>query len=239
MKLHLTILLGLCLAGCNSTNANHPVTFTPVPDSNLQQVSDSQFARYVVTDPTALSRYSKVIFYPTQFDRLKIDERAPTDAKYSWLESTWDEMDSICQFFDELALKTFSERQGFTPTNKGGKDVLAVELRLMNFMPYGKRYVDHGLGTVGVSSSKSGVGLLTFQAVIADSQTGELIAVIEDGMEINAGNMMMIKGDLDLQLDSNNKVAQNIGWRKTFKRWAVTLHEEMTRLQANPLLVSN
>jgi len=67
--------------------------------------------------------------------------------------------------------------------------------------------------------------------VVANSKTGELLAVIEDGMELNPGNMLIIKGDPNLQVDSASRMAQNVAWRKTFKRIANRLHEDLMRLK--------
>jgi hypothetical protein len=231
----LCILLISIISACSNSKQAAIAEFKTVPFSNLQQLDNSHFDRFVVTNPEIFSAYKKIIFFPMQFDRLTIDLSADNELTNSWNDSSWDEMDSICQYFDDFAHKIFSEREGFTPTRRGGKDVLAVEFRLMNFMPYGKRYQDNNAGTVAVRSDNTGIGTVTFQAVIADSQSGELLAVIEDGMEVNAGNMMMIKGDLALQIDSNNKASQNLAWRKVFKRWAEYLHKDLSSLQLSAL----
>ena len=231
MAKYLTVLLALLLVACSNTPATSVAELKNVPQSDLQQLTNSHFDRFVMPDAQAFSRYQKVIFFPMQFDRLTIDLSAAQNLRDSWNESSWDEMDKICQHFDDFAQKIFAEREGFAPTQRGGDDVLAIEFRLMNFMPYGKRYKDNDAGTVATRSSDGGIGAVTIQAVIADSQSGELLAVIEDGMEVNAGNMLMIKGDLALQVDSNNKASQNIAWRKVFKRWLEYLHKDMRRLQ--------
>ena len=231
MAKYLVLFISLLLVSCSNTPSSEGVTFKNVPQSDLLQVNDSHFDRFVMPDPKVLSRYKKVIFFPMQFDRLTIDLSADPDLRNSWNESSWQEMDKICQYFDDFAQKIFTEREGFVPTQRGGNDVLAIEFRLMNFTPYGKRYKDNDAGTVATRSSDGGIGAVTVQAVIADSQSGELLAVIEDGMEVNAGNMLMIKGDLALQVDSNNKASQNIAWRKVFKRWLEYLHDDMRRLQ--------
>lgn len=223
--------LFILLTSCSSNTTQSAVSFKSIPHSDLKQVVDSQFDRFVVTDPEVFSHFQKVIFYPMQFDRLSIDKSAAAELVDSWNDSTWDEMDHICQYFDDFAVKIFAERKGLLPTHQGGDDVLAIEFRLINFMPYGKRYKDADLGTVATRTERNGIGRITFQAVIAHSQSGQLLAVIEDGMEVNAGNMMMIKGDLALQVASGNKASQNLAWRKVFKHWVSTLHAELRRLQ--------
>jgi hypothetical protein len=227
------------LVGCATNSVKNIAKVEPITNSNLLQITDSTFDRFVVTDPAIFSKYHKVIFFPMQFDRLTIDKSANQDLVNSWNDSDWDDMDHICQYFDDFALKIFSERLGFTPTNQGGEDVMAIEFRLINFMPYNKRYQDADLDTVGVSSDKSGIGTITIQAVIADSKTAELLAVIEDGMEVNAGNMTMITGDLSLQTQSNSKSAQNYAWRRVFKRWAIRLHDDLLKLKNTAQVAMN
>ncbi|KXI29234.1 DUF3313 family protein [Paraglaciecola hydrolytica] len=234
MNKFLCVLVIPFLTACSSSKQATVAEFSAVPQSAMQQLNNSHFDRFVVSHPEVFSRYNKVIFFPMQFDRLTVDSNADKDLRNSWYDSSWDEMDSICQYFDDFAQKIFNERAGFSTTLQGGKDVLAVEFRLKNFMPYNKRYKDNNLGTVGVSSDEKGIGTVTFQAVIADSQSGELLAVIEDGMEVNTGNIA-INGNLNLQVDSNNKTSQNQAWRKVFKRWVEYLHDDLSSLQSSSL----
>ncbi|MEP7704042.1 hypothetical protein [Paraglaciecola sp. 25GB23A] len=233
LKIYLALIL-LIITGCATSNKSNVANFKAIADSNLVQITDSSFDRFVISDPAVFSKYKQVIFFPMQFDRLTIDNSAEQELVDSWSDSNWQEMDQICQYFDDFALKIFSERQGLTPTNQGGENVLAIEFRLINFMPYGKRYQDSSMDTVGVSANKKGTGSITIQVVIADSKTAELLAIIEDGMEVNTGNMTIITGDLSLQTQSNNKSSQNYAWRRVFKQWATRLHDDLVRLQNLP-----
>ncbi|MDC8829507.1 DUF3313 family protein [Alteromonas gilva] len=230
MKLF-TIILSLSVLSACSVTEDQAVKFTAVPDSNLQQLQNTRFDRFVVNPQTDFSQYDEVIFFPTQFDKLTVDESANNDLTNSWNDSTWDEMDKICQHFDDFAQLTFEQKSGLKPTNRGGDNVLAIEFRLMNFMPYQRRYKDANRDTVVSRGHRNGLGSITFQAVVANSKTGELLAVIEDGMELNPGNMLVIKGDPNLQVDSASPVAQNIAWRKTFRRIADRLHNDLMRLK--------
>jgi hypothetical protein len=233
-----SLFLVILIAGCAGIDTRPELSVTTLAKSELQVVENTHFDRFVISSEQNFQQYNQVIFFPMQFDRLSVDENADKELRDSWNNSNWDDMDAICQHFDDFAAKIFTERKGFTLTNKGGENVLAVEFRLMNFMPYSKRYKDAGLDTVGTSSNDKGLGTITIQAVIAHSKTGELLAIIEDGMEVNAGNKMIVKGDLSLQINSNNKSSQNRAWRKVFKRWASLFHEDLTRLQSTNLIAS-
>lgn len=69
------------------------------------------------------------------------------------------------------------------------------------------------------------------RGVLANAKTGELVAVavVEDTLEVNA--RMATRGNLANVQDSNNKMAQNIAWRSTFRRFLDDLHSELNRLK--------
>ncbi|MGJ8679032.1 hypothetical protein [Paraglaciecola sp.] len=230
----------ITLTSCSNSQSYAPLNVTPIAQSELKVIENSHFDRFVIAEDANFNQFDKVIFFPMQFDRMAINKNADKTLRDSWNDSTWKEMDAICQYFDDFAQKIFAEHDGLSPTNKGGNNVLAVEFRLIDFMPHNKRYKDASLGTVGTSTDEKGVGTITFQAVIAHSQTGDLIAVIEDGMEVNSIGSMNIPGNLSLMIDSNNKASQNRAWRRVFKRWVSLLHDDLTRLQDTKIeLVKN
>ncbi|NVK58141.1 MAG: DUF3313 family protein [Alteromonadaceae bacterium] len=230
MKSVCVLLCALIISGCSATQPPE-VEYTAVPDSNLKQITNTRFDRFVVNPQSDFSQYDEVIFFPMQLNQLRVDEGATNDLANSWYQSNWEEMDKICQHFDDFAEQVFTYKQGLKPTKKGGSNVLAIEFRLKDFMPYQKRYKDANEDTVVARGTRNGLGSITFQAVIVNSKTGELLAVIEDGMQLNPGNMMIVKGDPNLQVDSATRMYQNLAWRKTFKRVVERLHDDLMRLK--------
>lgn len=228
-----SVFLVLLIGGCAGIGTQPDLSVTPLATSDLQVVENSHFDRFVVSDHKVFQQYNKVIFFPMQFDKFTIDANSQRELRNSWNDSSWNEMDAVCQQFDDFAKKIFDEREGFTPTKKGGDNVLAIEFRLMNFQPYAKRHKDAALDTVGTTSSNIGLGTITFQAVIANSKTGELLAVIEDGMEVDSSGVK--SENTSFQIGTNNKTSQNRAWRSVFKRWVSLLHDDLGRLQTqNP-----
>lgn len=222
-------LFTVALMGCSSVK--QPLTVAQVPEADLYRVEQSQFDRFVVADPEALSQYNKVMLFAMQFDRLKISSGANAALFNSWMESDWKQMDYLCQQFDDLAKKIFSESRHLQPTNVGGEDVLAIEFRLVRFHPYEKPYHQADRGTVGTSSNFEGLGEIEIQAVLANAKTGELVGVIEDGIVLSGGAYGLSRRNIASQPDSNSRAAQNIAWRSAFRHWNTALHQEVVALK--------
>lgn len=223
-------VLALVLAGCASSPK--PMTITQVPEAELYRIEESKFDRFVVSDPQKITGYNKVMLFPMQFDRLTISKGADKELFDSWMESDWKQMDYLCQQFDDLAKKIFSESKDFKPTTKGGEDVLAIEFRLIRFFPYAKPYHQMGMETVGTSTNFEGLGEVEIQAVLANAKTGELVAVIEDWVALTGGSYGLMRRRIDNNADSNSRTAQNMAWRTAFREWNTNLYRELVALKA-------
>lgn len=229
MRLALLLLPSVLLAGCASQPANKEVTVKAIEGSAHSYIESEKIDRFLVNKPEAFKHFDKVILFATQFDKLKI--AAETDKKIAkdWNESTWKEMDKICQQLDDFAKKKFTEGREFVPATRGGEDVLAIQFSLISFMPYSNRYKSSGTGTVGAQTNYSGIGQVTVRGILANAKTGELVAVIEDTLEVNA--RASTNGNLAAVQDGANKAAQNLAWRTTFRRFLDNLHTELTTLK--------
>jgi hypothetical protein len=221
-------LIGLS-SGCSSVN--RPLTVAQVPEADLYRVEQSQFDRFVIAAPEALAQYNKVMLFAMQFDRLEISGGANRALFDSWMASDWKQMDYLCQQFDDLAKKIFSESKNLKPTNIGDEDVLAVEFRLVRFHPYEKPYHQADRETVGTATNFEGLGEIEIQAVLANAKTGELVGVIEDGIVLSGGTYGLSRRNIDGQPDSSSRAAQNIAWRTAFRHWNTALHRELVALK--------
>ncbi len=224
------LLVLVLLAGCNP-QAHKTLVVSGVPESGLYKVGHSAFDRFVVTDPQALAGYNKVMLFPMQFDRLTISSGADKALYESWMASNWEQMDDLCQQFDDLANKIFSEGKDLKPTHQGDDDVLAIEFRLISFFPYAKPYHQADFNTVGTSTRFEGIGELQIQAVLANAKTGELVGVIEDGVVVSASAYGMGGRSAAGQPDSQSKPAQNMAWRSAFRHWSTALYHELVLLK--------
>lgn len=134
---------------------------------------ESGFEKFFVNQNVDFSKYNRIIVFPTTFDRLKIAEKAKKNAAESWMKSSFKQMDEYCNYFDYAAKRKFKKSSAFKLTNKGGNNVLAMEIRMMEILP------------LSVSKREPNVGVLKLQAVLVDSKNGELVAVIEDIVPVN------------------------------------------------------
>ncbi len=229
MRLALLLLCPMLLAGCASQPASKEVTVKAIEGSTHSYIESKKIDRFLVNKPEAFKQFDKVILFATQFDKLKIAPETDKKIANDWNESTWNEMDQICQQLDDFAKKTFSEGGEFVPATRGGDDVLAIQFSLISFMPYSNRYKNSGTGTVGAQTNFSGIGQVTVRGILANAKTGELVAVIEDTLEVNARTST--SGNLAAVQDGNNKAAQSLAWRTTFRRFLDNLHAELSTLK--------
>lgn len=229
MKINLLLMSIILFSGCASQSATKNVSLKTIENSELTYVEAGKIDKFVVKNAEAFKQFNKVILFATQFDKLKLAEEADKSLAYNWSESSWKEMDEICQHLDDFSQKIFREEGEFVPVKRGGDDVLAIQFTLISFMPYSQRYKDAGMDTVGIQSNNSGIGLVTVRGVLANAKSGELVAVIEDTLEVNSRTASM--GNLASIQDSNNKAAQNSAWRTTFRHFLGNLHKELTTLK--------
>jgi hypothetical protein len=229
MKIYVMLLSAVLFSGCASQLENKSVNLKSIEDSELTYIDAEKIDKFVVKNADAFKQFNKVILFATQFDKLKLVEETDKKLAYNWSESTWKEMDEICQHLDDFSQKIFREEGEFVPVKRGGDDVLAIQFTLISFMPYTKRHKDAGMDTVGIQSNNSGIGLITVRGVLANSKSGELVAVIEETMEVNSRTASM--GNLASIQDGSNKAAQNLAWRTAFRHFLGNFHKELTTLK--------
>lgn len=206
-------------------SGGNPKVATTMPASNVEAFAlweESNFSTFFYDTTADFSRYDQAIFFPMTFDRMELADESGEKFSESWQKSSFNEMDKICQFFDDYLLKKFKSSKYIQPTLKGGPNVLAIEFRMKNFMPTSLRRED-ALGTVGESGNMMGVGTLTFQAVLVESQTGKLVAVIEDGLQIASGSYSI-----------DNRVGRNLAWKRSFQKVVQKLHDDFKTLHKSP-----
>lgn len=186
------------------------------------QWNKSSFDSFFVNGEADLSQYKKIVLFPATFDRLELSKHANHELVESWQRSSWSEMDRICNQFDVFAKRQFTSSPAISLTNQGADDVLALEFRLMEFLPTTTRYTDADRGTAADSYALGNLGAIKVQAVLANAKSGELIAVIEDNIPLNS----------DIAFLKENRVAHNRIWRQAFKSWVNHLHDDLIALQS-------
>lgn len=221
VSLLIVTLLGNLNVYADDQSKQKSVVATVMPETqveNFAQWEKSSFSTFFYDTTADFPSYDQVILFPMTFDRMELSKAGDIEFRDSWNQSSFEEMDKICQFFDDFVMKKFKASKRYQPTLTGGANVLAVEFRMMDFMPTSMRRED-ALGTVGQSNNAMGVGFLKFQAVLVESQTGRLVAVIEDGMNISSGTYSV-----------DDKIGRNLAWRRSFRDIADQLHDDLAEL---------
>lgn len=229
MKKNVLLFSVVLFAGCASQPATKSVSLKTIEASELTYVETEKIDKFLVKNAQVFKQFNKVILFSTQFDKLKLAEETDKKLAYNWSDSTWKEMDEICQHLDDFSQKIFREEGEFVPVKRGGDDVLAIQFTLISFMPYSQRHKEAGMDTVGIQSNNFGIGLITVRGVLANAKSGELVAVIEDTLEVNSRTASV--GNLASVQDSSNRAAQNLAWRTTFRQFLGNLHKQLTTLK--------
>lgn len=203
--------------------------------ANYYQLNDRKFDHFVVKDRAEFARYDKIILFPIQLDGMLILPSGNTSVNRSWKGVTYEEMLPFVESFDELARHLFSEGNAFELTNAGGPNVLAVEFRLKSFRPQTHRA---GSGAMGVHTvadiTTTEFGELHMQAVLADSQTGELIAVLEDAVTVipRGFGVRAFGNTTTVNASSRNTTGnQRAAWRRTFRKWLERFRADLQDLR--------
>lgn len=199
----------------------------------------SRFSLFFLDKTVDFSKYDEIMLFPMTFDRMKISQSAGNREVNKWLDSSFEDMDLLCSYFDRYAKKAFKKSRQYNITHQGGENVLAIEFRMMNFTPFS--------APTTTETSSGMVGNLIIQAVLVESQTGKLVAVIEhqiriqdspsfftsryvaSGGTLNAAN----GGGSGVGIQYHRGVKGNPGraWRKAFKLLTKNLYKDMRKLK--------
>lgn len=227
--LALPVLLSACATRAPSDT---PITLEG-EDRTYYQLNERRFDRFVVKDREVFGRYDKIMLFPIQLDGMLILRSGDPAINRSWTGVTYEDMLPYVDSFDELARHYFTEAKGFELTNTGGENVLAVEFRLKSYLPQSSRVGALGVDTVGDLTVTS-FGEMRMQVVLADSQSGELIAVLEDGMAITPRNFGVSAFGNTTTVDAsarNTRGNQRAAWRRAFRKWLGRFRSDLTDLR--------
>lgn len=214
---------------------------TPMVDENLDddyvQYNNSRFDRFVIKDRSAFARHSKILLFPIQLDGMLIMPSADDAINRSWSGVTYEDMLPYVSSFDELAKHLFAEGKDFELTRIGGDDVLAVEFRLKRYRPEVNRGGSMSAGTAGETAVRS-YGVIHMQAVLAHSQTGELVAVLEDAVQVSPRGFGVTAFGNTTTVDPSSTIStanQRGAWRRAFRTWLLRFRSDLKALQADAL----
>ena len=187
---------------------------------NLDQFENwtkSRFAIFFVDKKFDFSAYDKVLFFPTVYEKIIFSKKSNRQLEASWEKELLDQIKNSSLDLDKMLSKKFKSSKVFTLTDKREGNVLLVEFRMKEFFPHSKN-AGSATGTRGLVRDLGGLGALTYEAVVVDSETGKLVAVIQDRILISSSNMT-----------SNIKINQNVAWSHSIKDIAEKLYKDFEK----------
>lgn len=166
------------------------------------------------------SKYKKAILFPVTYDQIKISAGAKVEYVKSWEEFGEEKWKELAEYFDAAVRKKFGKSKVLALADKPGEDVVAIQIRMTEFIP-NTYNTDDPIGTVGQSFNLVGLGNLNIEAVIVDSKSKQLLAVVESLNSINSGRYT----------GEDNKLYRKLSWRRSFQRIVDHLHYDIKKLK--------
>jgi len=186
---------------------------------------DTHFHRFFVHKNADFSKYKKIAFLPMNYSSTIIYPKTKKRLKLSWKDFIETEMPAIATRFNEEVQSQLSENRHFSSTMKGDDDVLIVSFTSKEIRP--KTYLDNGLTTVG-KSTLTLVGYLTYQVVMMDGKTREIVAMIEDDHTIAPNTRAT--GE-----QPNNLGNQRRAWSTSMRDWVKRFFQDLQKLHDKTL----
>lgn len=145
---------------------------------NLQQLST-----VYIRSAVALQGYRQVVFSELDVSRLEIDKSRLQPRQDYWRLEDSDTRRLREMYRDQLARFYDGNSRTLTRVKKPGGGVLQVDFALTRYTPNAPKDDARGR-SAGQTFYAESAGLLAMQVRISDSDTGELLAVVEDDREL-------------------------------------------------------
>ena len=218
MKLLFTLIMLFAASFCNALG------FKSIPNSEYIQVTKSPFDRFVVKDKKILTKYDKIIFKKLAFDEFVIKPSYNKAIDRTWILTTEDK-DQYAEFFKselldiyagEYAQQLFGLGEGRLP------NTLLAKPELLTLLPLVAHNGEDISGAMHLERVES-FGSLSMRITLVDSVTNEIVAIIEDGKDLNVKSTSRF---------ANNKATNAYAWQKNFNVWLTNLKSTLVELKA-------
>lgn len=218
MKLLVALIVLFSASFCNALG------FKAVPGSEYIQVTKSPFDRFVIKNKTVLTKYDKIIFKKLAFDEFLI-KPSPSKA----IDRTWnltkEDKDQYAEFFKSELLDIYAgdyAQQMFGLGEGKFPNTLLAKPELLTLLPLVAHNGEDISGAMHLERVES-FGSLSIRITLVDSVTNEIVAIIEDGKDLNVRSTSRF---------ANNKSNNNYAWQKTFNLWLTDLKSTLIELKA-------
>lgn len=174
-------LVGILILGCGAAT---PLKYQKDSQSGLTQIKGTSFSQVLFQEQQALTPYNAVMIDDLSFEKFELLKSKKYDVDKSWYFDDRDK-NKLSEVFLEAVQKDYRGNKGLAITNSAGPGVLKVHFNLLTLKPfYVKPGSENRVGTFKINN----FGAVTVQIILADSQTGKFVGVIQDGQEL-MGNL--------------------------------------------------
>ncbi|TVZ39655.1 uncharacterized protein DUF3313 [Alteromonadaceae bacterium 2753L.S.0a.02] len=184
--------------------------------SNFTVWKGGNFHRFVVDKSLDYSQYNKIIVFPLDLSEFKLADKTKRQLRKNWEDFQQEESQLLIDRMAEVSYDEFKNSR-LQPTEKGGKGVLVVQVRALEFLP--RAYRDRALGTVGTELIES-IGQLSYQITLLDSATHQTIGLIEDDINIAPPRKV-----------TNTRDNHQRSWKRSFEFIFEHFHRDFEKLQ--------
>ncbi|GEM_PF-1146025 len=170
-------------------------------------------------------RYTKVYIAPLDVDNVEIIQSNASTSAVNRYNTEWQLTDSdkqkLQEAFHESMSKELADGDAFEISETGGDDVLTIEAMLTSIAPSGPKD-DAASRTAGRTRVYTeGGGGMSISIMLADGDSGEVLAIIKDTRNSNNSNWGI-----------NNSVTNFAEVRRNFNAWGRQIHDGLLGLKA-------
>jgi hypothetical protein len=217
MKLLFALIILFSASFCNALG------FKAVSGSEYIQVTKSPFDRFVIKSKTILTKYDKIIFKKLAFNEFVI-KPSPSKA----IDRTWnltkEDKDQYADSFKSELLDIYAgdyAQQLFGLGEGRFPNTLLAKPELITLLPLVAQNGEDISGAMHLERVES-FGSLSIRITLVDSVTNEIVAIVEDGKDLNVRSTTRF---------ANNKSNNAYAWQKNFNLWLTDLKSTLVELK--------
>ncbi|MEM1142678.1 MAG: DUF3313 family protein [Pseudomonadota bacterium] len=215
------VLLGACAPSPTiQTGADAETTL----DGALNKV-DNTAVDLAYVDPDAdYGRYTKVWVTPLDLDNVEIEQPSSNSSILNRYNEEWELTDDdkvkLQEAFANSMQRELTRNGDFAAVSSGGDDVIVVEAMITKIAPSAPKddTASRGMGRSRVFTQ--GAGGMAIAIVLADGDSGEVLAIIKDARSSENSNWGL-----------NDSVTNMADVKRNFNTWALRIHKGLLGLK--------
>jgi hypothetical protein len=207
----LILVLALLAAACTSEPTIQKGPDAEILGGNLHRVDNSRAGLAYVDPDVDFSRYTRLMIDPLGVDNVEIIQPqggGVTRPRSGDWELTQRDKDDLRRIFAEVMQNNLQEKGDYPIVSEPGDDVLRITAALTALEPSAAADDPRSRGVGRARVYTEGAGTTHIKVVFTDSETGEVLALVEDS-----------KTSQDLW-GVNNRVTNLSDVRRHFNSWA-------------------